>query len=109
MRRRARKCAEGGRDECRKVKCTRKHAETRGGARKHARKVVGMSAERSSSRKRAETHVNTRKVVGMSAERSSARKRTEARGGTRKRSEGGRDECRKVKHAEACINMRRRW
>ena len=32
-----------------------------------------------------------RKVVGMSAERSS----------TQRRAEGGRDECRKVKHAEA--------
>ena len=42
----ARRRVEGGRDECRKVKC----AEACG----DARKVVGMSAERSSARKRAE-------------------------------------------------------
>ena len=44
-----------------------------------------------------QAHVNAQKVVGMSAERSYAHKRME----------GGRDECRKVKHAEACLSVRK--
>ena len=59
------KRAEGGRDECRKVK----HAE----GRVNAQKVVGKSAERSSARRRTEVRVDAWKVVGMSAEKSSAR------------------------------------
>ena len=57
------KRAEGGRDECRKVK----HVE----GRINARKCVET---RGSVRRRVEVCVDAQKVVGMSAERSSVRK-----------------------------------
>ena len=51
---------------------------------------------RVNARRRAEARVNARKVVGMSAERSSAHKCAETHGSAQRRPEGGRDECRKV-------------